>query len=121
MGAVLLGVWKLGDKDVGDGPGQLQGVQATYELINDEYYKPLDSQELKRAAVCGMVDSLDGFSTFFPPESAGLLNQRIRGVTALLGLELKFEPTQPVTAEGVMVLETVCRRSFRPVVLEHHE
>ena len=104
MGAVLLGVWKLGDKDVGDGPGQLQGVQATYELINDEYYKPLDSQELKRAAVCGMVDFLDGFSTYFPPESAGLLNQRIRGVTASLGLELKFEPTQPVTAEGVMVL-----------------
>ena len=104
MGVVLLAVWKLGDKDVSRGPSQLQGVQATYELIKDEYFKPLDSQELKRAAVCGMVDSLDGFSTFFPPESAGLLNQRIRGITASLGLELQFEPTKTVTADGVMVI-----------------
>ena len=104
MGAVLLVIWKLDDTDVAEGPHQFQGVQATYEHIKNEHYKPPDTQELKRAAVRGMVDSLDRFSTYFPPESADLLNQRIRGVSASLGLELQFEPTKTVTSDGVMVI-----------------
>jgi len=104
LGVVLFGVWQLGDKNVGGQSQQFQGVQVTYKLINDEYYKTLDTQELKRAAVRGMVDSLDRFSTYFPPESADLVNQRIRGVTTSLGLELQFESGKTVTADGVMVI-----------------
>ena len=104
MGAVLLGVWKLDDKHAGDESHQFHSVQGVYELIDDEYYKPLDTLELKRAAVRGMVESLDGFTTYFPPKSADLVNQRIRGISASLGLELQLEPTKKVSGDGILII-----------------
>ncbi|MCK5113954.1 MAG: S41 family peptidase [Phycisphaerae bacterium] len=104
LGVVLLGVWQLDDKHVGNGGGKTHGLQKTYEIINNEYYKTLDAAELQRAAVRGMVNSLDGFTTYFHPESADAMNQRIRGMVRSLGLELRFESGNTVGRDGVLVI-----------------
>jgi carboxyl-terminal processing protease len=62
-------------------------VQNAYETIRSEYLHPLDSRDLRRSAVRGMVEELDEFSRYFPPPGGELLTDRVLGVRRGLGLE----------------------------------
>lgn len=75
-----------------DRPGSPPGpVDRAYRLIRENYYRPTEAEAIQRGAVRGMVESLDGFSSYVPANRAPHLDQRIAGVGQGLGLMLKWD------------------------------
>jgi carboxyl-terminal processing protease len=70
-------------------PGDFSPVERTYSLIRDEYYKPAAGADLRTGAIRGMVDSLDEFSTYVPPDDLDAFSHRIMGVDRGLGLRIE--------------------------------
>jgi carboxyl-terminal processing protease len=78
----------LRERLVGDSAGL--NLEAT-ELIEDNYYRPVGSDELTNASLQGMVRELrlchhDRFSDYFSPESLARFNEEIAGRFSGIGL-----------------------------------
>jgi len=80
----------LRDRFVDDSAGL--NLEAT-ELIEDNYYRSVDSSELTNASLQGMVRELrrrhrDRFSDYFSPESLARFNEQISGRFSGIGLSV---------------------------------
>ena len=60
-----------------DQVGEMEGVDETYRLILDRYYRPIDGPRLRRGAVNGMVSTLDAFSSYVPPDKLKAFSSRM--------------------------------------------
>jgi carboxyl-terminal processing protease len=103
----------LRDKLVGEGAGL--NLEAT-ELIEDNYYRPVGSQELSNASLQGMVRELrrrhaDRFSDYFSPEALASFDEQISGRFSGVGLTVSAAeqglrvdsvfPHSPAAAAGI--------------------
>ena len=62
---------------------------ATYNEINDFYYKEVDSEKLLEAGIKGMVNYLgDPYSTYMSVETANEFNEEVEGVYHGIGAEI---------------------------------
>ncbi len=69
-------------------PTDFDGVHNTYELIQNEYYRPVNAEKLRRDAVRGMISHLDAYSSYIPPRSMMAFQNRMKGLTCGVGLRL---------------------------------
>ena len=69
-------------------PERLRPVADVYEKIQSDYYLPVEDRALFRGAVRGMVEELDEFSTYLPPERIATFRQRMDGFERGLGLKV---------------------------------
>ncbi len=69
-------------------PDEFDNVSETYRLIQEEYYRPARSEELRRGAVNGMVSVLDKFSSYVPADKLRAFESRMMGIGRGLGLRL---------------------------------
>ncbi len=105
MTVALLVVWRRPMPGPAREDDPFGDVRHVYDLIRKGHYDDPDEQALRRGAVRGMVETLDAFSVYIPPERAEQLNDRIFGSAEGLGLRLDFETRenlQPVTVLGVV-------------------
>jgi len=65
-------------------------AEQTRRLIRKSYYQPLPDGTLDRAAIRGMVESLDEFSSYVPPEQVRAFQQRMGGKAFGLGLRVEI-------------------------------
>ncbi len=86
MAAVLLLVWHQPAPGPTGEVSDFQPVEKAFDLISDDYYQPLQNDQLRLAAVRGMVESLDEFSTYVPPKKAETLTDRVMGNACGTGL-----------------------------------
>jgi len=101
-------------------PGGLSAEAA--ELIKDNYFRPVGSEELGNASLQGMVRELrkrhgDRFSEYFSPESLELFNQQIEGHFSGIGLSVigvkqglrvaQVFPRSPAEEAGIEVGDTI--------------
>ena len=101
LAAVLLWAgWQRSGNGPGGGGRNLGEVQKAFAAIDRHYYRTPDAQTLRRRAVRAMVESLDEYSRYVPPDKAEKLKQRIAGQDSGLGLEIG--PT--AMASGVVVV-----------------
>jgi len=95
LGAVAL-VWVTRNQPSllrSDSDREFRSVQWAYGLVRDRYYRVLDDTELRRSAVEGIMQSLDEFSQYIPPESQDGLTRRVsEGLRRGLGLTLSSDP-----------------------------
>lgn len=96
MAVVLLLVWQQPRNGHGNRPTEFHPVEQTYRVIRESYYRPIEPEDLQRAAVRGMVSTLDEFSTYVSPEQAERLTGHVLGEHLGLGLELSFDENVPV-------------------------
>jgi len=67
----------------------LSEIEKVYNTILDEYYQDLNQEELKKAAVNGMLNYLkDGYSTYIDEESSEEFNEQVDGEYYGIGLEM---------------------------------
>ncbi len=83
-------------------PNEFDRVEATYRLIQNRYYGPVDANRLQRGAVRGMVSSLDEFSSYVGPQRLDQFESRLRGMASGLGLRLEKTDAQ-ILVIGPMV------------------
>jgi carboxyl-terminal processing protease len=104
MGTVLFLIWKQpGSVDrPAEGPFELVGQ--AYEMILRDYYKPLDAGDLQQAAVRGMVEALDEFSTYVPPDQAQSLTNRVMGQPGGIGLVVARPKGETFGPDGADVI-----------------
>ena len=69
-----------------------------YNKILKNYYRPVDSQELRRDAVAGMFNSLDSRSVYVPYDRAEAFNKRLEGQARGTGLIMDLSDRGPVIA-----------------------
>ena len=62
-----------------------------FDRIRSEYVDPPDEQELIRAAIQGMLTSLDPHSGYLPPQDADEFRQDTSGEFGGLGIEVTME------------------------------
>ncbi len=62
-----------------------------FERIRATYVEPVDEQKLIRAAISGMVKSLDPHSSYLPPEDFEAMQVQTRGQFGGLGIEVTQE------------------------------
>ncbi|MBC6443720.1 MAG: S41 family peptidase [Rhodobacteraceae bacterium] len=62
-----------------------------FERIRSAYVEEVDEEELIRAAVNGMLTSLDPHSSYLPPEDFGAMQVQTRGEFGGLGIEVTQE------------------------------
>jgi carboxyl-terminal processing protease len=75
----------------GGGGGMRPGpAEQTRRLIRESYYQPLPDGTLDRAAIRGMVESLDEFSSYVPPEQVRAFQRRMGGKAFGLGLRVEI-------------------------------
>jgi carboxyl-terminal processing protease len=87
LAAVMLLVWR---QQSPDSPlrqrDEFAPVGEAYRAIRNHYYRPLPPEQLCRKAIEGMVGNLDRYSTYLPADQADLLQSRLAGRTAGVGL-----------------------------------
>jgi carboxyl-terminal processing protease len=73
-------------------PGsEFDAVANAYDMIREQFFREIEDEELRRAAVRGMVDRLDPFSTYVPyaPGKIEAFRQRVMGRQRGLGLSVE--------------------------------
>lgn len=104
MGTVLFLVWKQPSPVDRPANGPFQPVGQTYEVIVRQYYKPIDDRRIRQAAVQGMIEALDEFSTYVPPEEAESLTHRVMGQPGGIGLVVARPVGKTFGPEGAEVI-----------------
>ncbi len=79
------------------------------ELIQQQYYKPIDRAKMRRDAARGMVDGLDEFSSYFPPGQARALTNRIMGQGCGTGLLVDWRGSQGDSLRGLAIIGSLPR------------
>ena len=75
----------------GGTPGARPGpAEQTRRLIRESYYQPIPDGTLDRGAIRGMVESLDEFSSYIPPEKVRAFQRRMEGKAFGLGLRVEI-------------------------------
>ncbi len=75
----------------GGSPGARPGpAEQTRQLIRESYYQPIPEGQLNRAAIRSMVESLDEFSSYVPPEKVRAFQRRMAGKAFGLGLRVEI-------------------------------
>ena len=69
---------------------QFDPVIWTYRHIQDNYYRRVADSDLRRAAVRGMVEALDEFSSYVEPGQAEMIDRRIMGRRRGVGLRVEM-------------------------------
>ena len=109
--------WPMRDQPVraNDADGErFRPVEETYRLIRNRYYLPVEEDKLERAAVEGMVEALDPFSAYVPPEQAEAIQRRVTdGFARGVGLHLQRIQGH-VTIVGVLVNSPAHERRLFP-------
>lgn len=72
------------------GTADFDPVADAYAKIRQEYLLEVDPDELRRQAIASMVDQLDEYSTYLPPEKAQTFSDRIKGRARGLGLKVEI-------------------------------
>ncbi len=86
MVAVLLLTWRHPCPRPASEVSDFDQLSQVCELIQQQYYKPVDRAKMRRDAAAGMVDGLGEFSSYFPPGQARALTNRIMGQGCGVGL-----------------------------------
>lgn len=88
IGLIIGGVVMYGKGPFGSDKSFNQFI-ATYNEINDFYYKEVDSEKLLEAGIKGMVNYLgDPYSTYMSVETANEFNEEVEGVYHGIGAEI---------------------------------
>ncbi len=90
--AVAVIVWIARDpapRSGGSGDG-FGGVQIAYDIIRKQYLSKIDEDALRRSAILGMMETLDEYSTYFPPDKADRFTNRVMGRNYGIGLEFEI-------------------------------
>ena len=107
LGGMLLFVWNQPGGNGTSAHTEFLGPEQTFKLIRENYYQPLDEQALQKGAIRGMVEQLDPFTTYAPPERVEALSQRIMGKQQGTGLVLaKPRQARELERPGVIILGT---------------
>ena len=87
-----------------------------WSTLQDNFYSgPLDSRELMRGAVGGMVDAAEDANTYFlPPERAGNHRDWVNGTFSGIGVSMSLEPDGTVRIERVFPDTPARRAGLRP-------
>jgi len=64
-------------------------VQRVELAIEENYYRPVTPREVLRGSVRGMIEALDEFSSYVPPEKVETFNRRLDGQVTGTGLCLE--------------------------------
>ena len=104
MAAVLLLVWRHPTPGPTGEVSDFLPVEKTYDLIRDTYYQPVEATDLHRAAVRGMIEGLDEFSTHVLPGQVRTLNDRIMGRAHGLGLIVAWPDSSEISRRGFEIL-----------------
>lgn len=67
---------------------QFDPVTRAYKKIWANCYHPIPQQELRAGAIQGIVDRLDRFSVYVPPETMDRFQNRLNGLAGGLGISL---------------------------------
>ena len=89
---IVLFAYDPGGQTAGNRPAdnrQMEAVAQAIRVIKENYHKPVDDSQLSCDAVAGMVDGLDEFSSYIPPQQVDAFNHRMRGNDQ--GLGIRFE------------------------------
>ena len=70
---------------------ELERFGEVFESIRYHYVEPVEAEELVRAAIDGMLGSLDPHSNFLSPEDFDQIQTRTRGEFGGLGVEITME------------------------------
>jgi carboxyl-terminal processing protease len=71
-----------------DGGGEFAPVADAYRLIREQYYRPIEPVELHKAAVRGMAESLDEFSSYVDADHVEAFSSRVHGSGRGVGMRL---------------------------------
>ncbi len=91
IAAAVVTVWvtRSGPRVSDPDQEQFRSVVWTYRKIKDSYYRRTRLDELRRGAVRGMVEALDEFSTYIPPDEVESFRSRMQGDQQGLGLHVE--------------------------------
>ena len=73
-------------------PESLESVHEVHELIGRNYLGEVTDRQLQQGAIRGMVETLDGVSSYVPPGQLETFSDHMRGV--IHGFGLKLEPAE---------------------------
>ncbi len=96
IGLIIGGIVMFGKGPFGSDKSFNQFI-ATYNEINDFYYKEVDSEKLLEAGIKGMVSYLgDPYSTYMSVETANEFNEEVEGVYHGIGAEITYKKDKKV-------------------------
>ena len=72
----------------GSSAGEFVDVDATYDLIRENYYGELDPSAMRRSAVEGLIARLDPFSSYVPAGQVETFDHRVMGRHRGTGIRL---------------------------------
>lgn len=82
--------------------GEFKKLSTTLNLIEKEFYSPVDRQKLIDGAIDGMMDSLqDPYSVYINQESAEQFASSLQGVYSGIGAEVTIENNQVVVLSSI--------------------
>jgi len=95
-GAAIVMVWITRRPAPRPDPSAVQfaPVIGAYHQIQQHYYRDVSDEQLRRAAVRGMVESLDEFSSYVEPDRQEQLDRRLMGRRVGLGLRIESKDGQ---------------------------
>ena len=96
IGLIIGGIVMFGKGHFGSDKSFNQFI-ATYNEINDFYYKEVDSEKLLESGIKGMVSYLgDPYSTYMSVETANEFNEEVEGVYHGIGAEITYKEDKKV-------------------------
>ena len=96
IGLIIGGIVMFGKGPFGSDKSFNQFI-ATYNEINDFYYKEVDSEKLLESGIKGMVSYLgDPYSTYMSVETANEFNEEVEGVYHGIGAEITYKEDKKV-------------------------
>ena len=70
-------------------PADLVPLANALEQVRQKYHHPVEDRKLLQGAVAGIVEQLDAYSTYIPPDEVGAFNLRLMGSEFGLGLRVE--------------------------------
>jgi len=71
----------------------LKTFAETFEQIDKNYVKDIDRKELMEAAIAGMLQKLDRYSNYIPPEQLGAFNEELQQKFGGIGIQVDIDKT----------------------------
>lgn len=95
LGAAISVIFMLRDRQgvapsKDDPANPMQPVGQALRIIKDNYHQPIGEDKLFRGAIGGMVESLDEFSSYVPPDKLAVFSGHINGSYHGLGLKVEM-------------------------------
>ena len=98
---ILLGGIIMYGKGMFNSNASLYEFEATYKELLNSYYQEVDSDELLKAGISGMVNYLgDPYSTYMDTETAEEFNDEVEGIYHGIGAEIRYDENFEVVTIG---------------------